>query len=95
MASALLRDVVIPKLLSRFHSILADRWTVERQAWKWYPRADRDQSRGSDESVWINEVWRSDRDHALLTAQAKAQITGRSYRLLDERGVQLDQVDHQ
>ena len=53
------------------------------------------QSRGSDESVWINEVWRSDRDHALLTAQAKAQITGRSYRLLDERGVHLDQVDHQ
>ena len=50
------------------------------------------QSRGANETVWISEVWRCDRAQALLTAQAKAQITGRTYRLLAERGVELDQV---
>lgn len=51
------------------------------------------QSRGANETVWISEVCRCDRAQALLTAQAKAQITGRAYRLLDERGVELDQVN--
>ena len=50
------------------------------------------QSRGVDETVWICEVRRRSRVHAVLTARAKAQITGRIYRLVDERGVELEQV---
>ena len=50
------------------------------------------QSRGVDETVWICEVRRRSRVHAVLTARAKAQITGRIYRLVDERGVELERV---
>ena len=52
------------------------------------------QSRGVDETVWISEVRRRNRDHAVLTARAKAQITGRIYRLVDEQGVELELVQH-
>jgi hypothetical protein len=52
------------------------------------------QSRGVDETVWISEVRRRNRVHAVLTARAKAQITGRIYRLVDEQGVELEQVEH-
>jgi hypothetical protein len=50
------------------------------------------QSRAFDDLVWRDEVWRRNRFAALITAKAKARLTGRVYRLVDADGVVIDQV---
>ena len=52
------------------------------------------QSRASDELIWRDEVWRRNHFTAYMTAKAKARLTGRVYRLLDQNGVVLEQVRH-
>lgn len=54
------------------------------------------QSRAIDECVWRDEVWRRNSITAYTTARAKARLTGRVYRLVDQDGFELEQVrDHQ
>ena len=50
------------------------------------------QSRAADELVWRDEVWRRNHLTAFMTARAKARLTGRVYRLVDQDGVVLEQV---
>jgi hypothetical protein len=50
------------------------------------------QSRATDGVVWRNEVWRRNRFTAYMTARAKARVTGRVYRLVDQDGAVLEQV---
>jgi len=52
------------------------------------------QSRAFDELIWRDEVWRRNHFTAYMTAKAKARLTGRVYRLLDQNGVVLEQVRH-
>lgn len=50
------------------------------------------QSRAPEETCWRTEVCRRNRFTAFMTAQAKARLTGRHYRLLDQDGVVIEQV---
>lgn len=50
------------------------------------------QSRAADEQCWRTEVCRRNRFTAFMTARAKARLTGRHYRLVDQDGVVLEQV---
>jgi hypothetical protein len=49
------------------------------------------QSRARDELVWRDEVWKRNHLTAYLTARAKARLTGRVYRLLDQDGAVIEQ----
>jgi len=49
------------------------------------------QSRARDELVWRDEVWKRNHLTAYLTARAKARVTGRIYRLLDQDGAVIEQ----
>ena len=49
------------------------------------------QSRARDELVWRDEVWKRNHLTAYLTARAKARLTGRIYRLLDQDGAVIEQ----
>lgn len=51
------------------------------------------QSRGLDESEWRDEVWRRTHFKAYTAAMTKARLTGRCYRLVDEDGIVLEEVD--
>ena len=50
------------------------------------------QSRARDELIWRDEVWKRNHLTAYLTARAKARLTGRIYRLLDQDGVVIEQL---
>jgi len=50
------------------------------------------QSRARDELVWRDEVWKRNHLTAYLTARAKARLTGRIYRLLDQDGAVIEQI---
>ena len=49
------------------------------------------QSRARDELVWRDEVCKRDHLTAYRTARAKARVTGRIYRLLDQDGAVIEQ----
>jgi hypothetical protein len=49
------------------------------------------QSRARDELVWRDEMWKRNHLTAYLTARAKARLTGRVYRLLDQDGAVIEQ----
>ena len=49
------------------------------------------QSRARDEKVWRDEVRKTNHLTACLTARAKARVTGRIYRLLDQDGAVIEQ----
>jgi hypothetical protein len=53
------------------------------------------QSRARDDLVWRDEVWRRNQFTAFMTARAKARLTGRVYRLVDQDGAVLEQVREQ
>jgi hypothetical protein len=53
------------------------------------------QSRAPDDLIWRDEVWRRNHFTAFMTAKAKARLTGRIYRLVDQNGVVLEQVRNQ
>ena len=50
------------------------------------------QSRARDELIWRDEVWKRNCLTAYLTARAKARLTGRIYRLLDQDGIVIEQL---
>ena len=87
--------LVIPKLLGRFHPICWSRERVKAEHPGSFSMPFVIQSRAVDELAWTHEVWRRNRFHAYLTAKAKAQLTGRVYRLLDDEGIELERVHHQ
>ena len=51
------------------------------------------QSRGLGEHDWRNEVWRRTHFKADTAAMTKARLTGRCYRLVDQDGVVLEEVN--
>lgn len=50
------------------------------------------QSRTGDELIWRDEESRCNHFTAYITAQVKARLTGRTYRLLDQDGAVLEQI---
>ena len=50
------------------------------------------QSRARDELTWRHDASRPNPLTASITARAKAHLTGRIYRLVDQNGVVLEQV---
>jgi hypothetical protein len=51
------------------------------------------QSRGLDEPEWRDEVWRRTHFKAYTAAMTKARLTGRCYRLVDQDGIVLEEVN--
>jgi hypothetical protein len=50
------------------------------------------QSRATDELIWRDEARRRNHFSAYKTAKAKARLTGRVYRLVDQEGEVLEQI---
>jgi hypothetical protein len=50
------------------------------------------QSRARDELIWRDELCGRNLLRASITARAKARLTGRIYRLVDQDGVVLEQI---
>ena len=50
------------------------------------------QSRGQMEADWRDEVWRRTHFEAYTVARAKARVTGRVYRLVDQDGQVLEEI---